>query len=67
MSSIPSFDELDEALLMKIEADPMNFESFQIEYKIDFHNDVNELRSDIIAFANGSLVGFLFLGFKIHR
>ncbi|MCF2141619.1 MAG: ATP-binding protein [Candidatus Lokiarchaeota archaeon] len=64
MSSIPSFDELDEALLMKIEADPMNFESFQIEYKIDFHNDVNELRSDIIAFANGSLVGFLFFGIQ---
>ncbi|UYP43932.1 hypothetical protein NEF87_000217 [Candidatus Lokiarchaeum ossiferum] len=64
MSSLPNFDKFDESMLKSIEADPVNFESFQIEYKLEFHSDVNELRRDIIAFANGNKEGYLFYGIQ---
>ena len=37
------FEDFKENDLKKMEADPVNFESLQIEYKIEFDGDVIEL------------------------
>ncbi len=55
-------EDIDENDLKKMEADPMNFESLQIEYKIKFDGDAGELRRDVVQFANGFEEGDIFFG-----
>jgi len=55
-------EDLDENDLKKMEADPMNFESLYIEYKIKFDGDAAELRRDVVQFGNGFEVGHIFFG-----
>ena len=64
MTFLPSFDKIDEAFLKNLEADPVNFESFHIEYKVDYDNNPNELRRDVISFANGIHEGYIFYGIQ---
>ena len=54
--------EIDENDLLKMEVDPMNFESLQIEYKVKFDGDAAELRRDVVQFANGFEEGHIFFG-----
>ena len=54
--------DVDENDLFKMEADPVNFESFQIEYKISFDGDASELRRDVVQFANGLEEGYILYG-----
>ncbi len=56
------FDKINERDLLEIESLPKKFESRRIEYKIKYIKDTNELRKDIIQFANGELEGLLFFG-----
>ena len=55
-------EDIDENDLRNMEADPMNFESFQIEYKVKFDGDAAELRRDIVQFASGFEEGYIFFG-----
>ncbi|MHA1249006.1 MAG: ATP-binding protein [Candidatus Helarchaeota archaeon] len=54
--------EIDENNLRKMEADPMNFESLQIEYKVKFDGNAGELRRDVVQFANGFEDGYILFG-----
>jgi len=55
-------EDIDEDDLKKMEANPMNFESLQIEYKIKFDGDAAELRRNVVQFANGFEEGYIFFG-----
>lgn len=55
-------DDLTEEDLLEMERDPVNFESNQIEYKITFDGDTEELRRDVVQFANGTEPGYLIFG-----
>ncbi len=61
-SVFPEIKNISEADIRKIESDPTNFESLQFEYKQKFTGDGNELRCDIVQFANGTAEGFIFFG-----
>ncbi len=56
------FTELNEDDLKKLVADPKNFEDYQIEYKIDYDSEADELRRDIIQFSNSFNTGYLIFG-----
>ncbi len=62
MTSDIDFESIDEETLKLIEADPSNFESFQIEYKVKYDGNADELRRDVVAFANGDAEGYIFFG-----
>ena len=53
---------INESDLKKMEVDPVNFESLQLEYKITFDGDAAELRRDVVQFANGFEEGYIFFG-----
>ena len=55
--------DVNESDLRKMETDPLNFESFQNEYKVTFDGNLPELRRDVVQFANGFEEGYIFLGF----
>lgn len=48
--------------ILQIEKDPVNFESFEIEYKVKFDGDAGELRRDVVQFANGVFEGYIIFG-----
>lgn len=48
--------------ILKIEKEPVNFESFEVEYKERFDGDSGELRRDVVQFANGNVVGHIIFG-----
>ena len=54
--------DITEEDILKIEKDPVNFESFEIEYKERFDGDAGELRRDVIQFGNGNVVGCIIYG-----
>lgn len=54
--------DVDEEDLRKMETDPLNFESLQIEYKVTFDGNLPELRRDVVQFANGFGEGYIFFG-----
>ena len=54
--------DVDESDLRKMETDPVNFESLQIEYKVTFDGDLAELQRDVVQFANGFEEGYIFFG-----
>jgi hypothetical protein len=54
--------DVDESDLRKMETDPLNFESLQIEYKVTFDGGLAELRRDVVQFANGFEEGYIFFG-----
>ncbi len=54
--------EINEKDLRKMEADPINFESLQIEYKVRFDGDAGELQRDVVQFANGFEDGYILFG-----
>lgn len=54
--------EINESDLRKMEADPTNFESLQIEYKVRFDGDAGELQRDVVQFANGFQDGYILFG-----
>lgn len=56
------FEKIDENDLHNLEKNPMNFESFQIEYKLKFNGKAAELRKDIMQFANGFEKGYIIFG-----
>jgi len=55
-------EDVNENDLKKMESDPINFESLQIEYKLKYDGDANELRRDVVQFANSSEEGYIFYG-----
>jgi hypothetical protein len=54
--------DITEVDILQIEKDPINFESFEIEYKVKFDGDAGELRRDVVQFANGVLEGYIIFG-----
>ncbi|MBA7515192.1 hypothetical protein ES705_07231 [subsurface metagenome] len=54
--------DVDESDLRKMETDPLNFESLQIEYKVAFDGNLSELQRDVVQFANGFEEGYIFFG-----
>jgi len=44
--------------------DPYNLEDMNIEYKQEYNQDADELRKDIVSFANSELIGYILLGIK---
>jgi len=44
--------------------DPYNLEDMNIEYKLNYDKDANELRKDIISFANSSSSGYILFGVR---
>lgn len=54
--------DVNESDLRKMETDPLNFESFQNEYKVTFDGNLPELRRDVVQFANGFEEGYIFFG-----
>ena len=56
------FSEINEKDIKNLVSNPKNFEDFQIEYKIDYDGDAEELRRDIIQFTSGFDFGYLFYG-----
>jgi hypothetical protein len=58
---IVSWTEQDLELLRD---DPYNLEDMYIEYKLTYNNDPDELRKDVISFANSATVGYILFGIK---
>jgi predicted HTH transcriptional regulator len=58
------FREIDDSDLIELERNPQNFENLSIEYKLQYNGDPDELRKDIIQFANGFIDGYLLFGVK---
>ena len=56
------FSEINEEDIKNLVLNPKNFEDFQIEYKIDYDSDAEELRRDIIQFISGFNSGYLIYG-----
>ncbi|KKN17084.1 hypothetical protein LCGC14_0969390 [marine sediment metagenome] len=56
------FKDIREEDILQIEKEPANFESFEIEYKLNFNGDGVELRRDVVQFANGVLEGYIIFG-----
>ena len=56
------FAEINEEDIKNLALNPINFENFQIEYKIDYDSDAEELRRDIIQFTSGFNSGYLIYG-----
>ena len=44
--------------------DPYNLEDLNIEYKEQYSGDANELRRDIVSFANYEVGGYLLFGIR---
>ena len=44
--------------------DPYNLEDINIEYKLSYDKDSNELRKDIVSFANSSSTGYILFGVR---
>lgn len=58
------FNKITEQDLRELESNPANFENYEIEYKLKYDGNSDELRRDIVQFANGNSIGYLFYGFK---
>ncbi len=56
------FSEINEGDITNLTSNPKNFEDFQIEYKIDYDSDADELRRDIVQFTSGFKFGYLIYG-----
>ncbi|KKM72907.1 hypothetical protein LCGC14_1415800 [marine sediment metagenome] len=57
-----NFSEISEEDINNIVSNPNNFEDFQIEYKLDYDSDADELRRDITQFTNGFKIGYIIYG-----
>ena len=58
------FKKITEKDLRELESNPANFENFEIEYKLKYDGNPDELRRDIVQFANGNSIGYLFYGWS---
>lgn len=59
-----NFKKITEKDLRKLEFNPANFENYEIEYKLKYDGNPKELRRDIVQFANGNFIGYLFYGWS---
>ncbi len=53
-----------EADLELLRDDPYNLEDTNIEYKVQYSEDSNELRKDIVSFANSEVGGYILYGIR---
>ncbi len=58
------FKKITEQDLRELESNPANFENYEIEYKFKYDGNADELRRDIVQFANGNSIGYLFYGWS---
>lgn len=59
-----NFNKITEQDLRELESNPANFENYEIEYKLKYDGNSDELRRDIVQFANGNSIGYLFYGWS---
>lgn len=59
-----NFKKITEQDLRELESNPANFENYKIEYKFKYDGNADELRRDIVQFANGNSIGYLFYGWS---
>lgn len=59
-----NFSDITQEDIEELTSNPINFENFQIEYKIEYDGDANELRRDIVQFTSGFETGYLIYGIE---